>query len=253
MNIDDNKSTKRNLLKLSKSLSDKSDCVEKLRADILFELHDTFGSVLFACSLKVSSPVDLRTVKYTLTSVFQDPVIPGVSSVFFNRDLKNVTDRHVHHLLDFTHPIFNFLIARVNRCIELNLFLLSRHHSYDSGIWFEFHIIHVLEHFLQMRSHVLHLLGLRQDFKQVIGGKEIETSKDSAFLLKIVLKTTLYLFKVIVASLESLKQTNVILELACARCEHVGVSLSALDNRLPGLVHSLELFGFSWQLLRDII
>ena len=97
-----------------------------------------------------------------------------------------------------------------------------------------------------MRSHVLHLLSLRQDFKQVIGGKEVETSEDGALLLKIILEATLDLFKVIIHSPEGLKQTNIVLKLACAGLKHVGVSLCALNNHLPGLVHGLKLLGFSW-------
>ena len=92
-----------------------------------------------------------------------------------------------------------------------------------------------------MRSHVRHLLGLRQDFKQVISRKEIEPSKDSALLFKVILEATLYFLEVSIASPEGLKQTNVVLELTRARLEYVRILISALDDLDPELVHGLEL------------
>ncbi len=55
-----------------------------------------------------------------------------------------------------------------------------------------------------MRAHVSDLLGLRQNFKKLIVGKEVKTSKVRTLLLKVVGETLLNDFEVLVGFLELL-------------------------------------------------
>lgn len=55
-----------------------------------------------------------------------------------------------------------------------------------------------------MRAHVSDLLCLRQNFKKLIVGKEVKTSKVRTLLLKVVGKTLLNDFEVLVGFLELL-------------------------------------------------
>jgi hypothetical protein len=55
-----------------------------------------------------------------------------------------------------------------------------------------------------VRAHVSDLLGLRQNFKKLIVGKEVKTSKVRTLLLKVVGETLLNDFEVLVGFLELL-------------------------------------------------
>lgn len=241
MHINDNQRTECDLLKLLKALSDQGDSIEELFANLVIECFDAFGSLIITCFFEVVSPVDLATVEDTLTCMLQDPVWTVGDLVVDNRVIEYHTNRHVHHLLDFAHPVLDLFVAGVDRIHELNLLLLTRHHGYDGCIRHELHIVHVLEHLLEMRSHVLDFLSLRKDFKQILGGQEVESGEDSALLLKIVLETTLHLLEVGVAHSEGLQETRAILKFTRAGNQHVRVVLSALDDLDPLLVDSLEL------------
>jgi len=104
-----------------------------------------------------------------------------------------------------------------------------------------------------VRSDILDLLSLTEDFKKIIGSQEVESGENGTFLFKIVFKTSLDLLEVEIASSKCLKKTRAIFKLTSASNEAVGVSLSALDDLDPLFVNSLELFGFSGQLLGDIV
>jgi len=56
-------------------------------------------------------------------------------------------------------------------------------------------------------AHVSDLLGLRQDFEKLIVGEEVETSEVGTLLLKVVGKTLLNDFEVLVGLLELLLET----------------------------------------------
>jgi hypothetical protein len=58
-----------------------------------------------------------------------------------------------------------------------------------------------------MRSHIFNFLSLRQDFKKLIVGKEIESGENRSLGFKIFSKTSLDEIKVPVGILEFVKET----------------------------------------------
>lgn len=197
--------------------------------------------------------MDLRAVEHTLTWMIECPLGTCGRLVVIDGLLEHHADGQVHHFFYFAHPVFDLLVARVDRLHEFDTFPLSRPHGSDSCVRFKRHIIHVLEYLLKMGLHIPHFLSLGQDLQEIVVSQEVETSEYSALLLEVVLETTLDFLKVSIAISESLQKTDTFFKLSCAGLEHVGVLLSTLNDRNPSLVDSLELLRLGRQLLRDVI
>ena len=71
-------------------------------------------------SFQVFGPMDLRTVKDTLTWMFEDPVVPSHFGVLLNRCLHRISNTNIHEFLDFAHPVFHLFILGINFANEFN-------------------------------------------------------------------------------------------------------------------------------------
>ena len=98
-----------------------------------------------------------------------------------------------------------------------------------------------------MWADVLNLLGLREDFKQLIIGEEIKACKNSSFLAEILIETSLDQFQIIVSILEIFEQS-----FSVASHEHIGVLLSFFNDFPPHFVNSSEFLVLIVELLHDI-
>lgn len=193
--------------------------------------------------------MDLGAVKYALTGVTQDPVISVPGHVVINRELKHVSDGVVHELFDLTHPVLNLLFLGVKDRESLDELLFSGVHTRDGLIRLELKFNHVFEHLSQVRLHLFDVLGLRQNFEQLIIGQEVETGEDGTLSFEVILKTLLDAIEIQVHGFNGRKHGLLVTK---AGGQSVGVLLGTLDNFSPVLIDLLEALSLTRKLLHDI-
>jgi len=126
--------------------------------------------------------------------------------ILVNGYLEDMSDRLGHHLLDISHPVLHISVSWVNLLDEVNLLLLSGDHCPHGVIIVELKIGYSLEYLSEMGSHIPDLLGLGQDFQELIVGQEIESGENRSLFLEVVSKTFLHDFQVLVGFNELLFQ-----------------------------------------------
>lgn len=94
----------------------------------------------------------------------------------------------------------------------------------------------------------LSIPGLRKDFEQLVIWEEIETWECCPLGFEVILQTFLDLVELPVAALESLEKN-----VTGASLDYLGCLFSSDHDIFPELVNKLELFGFRWELLLDIL
>jgi hypothetical protein len=194
VDINDDKSIDRNFSQSLQRASNEGNSLFSLLLKELVVLLKSIKLTIVHSCLYVFSPVNLRSVKDDLSSLFFDPFCSGLLLVGVEADPESLTDTKHHLAFEFGHPEFYTSVVRVDTLHEINLLALGRNDTMHSVVRSEVKVTDSLKHLLKMGFNLPDLLSLGQNFKQIVVRQEVETTEERTFSLKVILKSLLHNF-----------------------------------------------------------
>ena len=189
---------------------------------------------------QLPAPVDAVARKHELGGLSQDPLLPVARGIIVVALLAHSLERVLHEGLHVREPLLD-----VSPCPEVfsqaHVLALARLHAEDiRALWVLAKVkaldpVKALGH---VRLHGLNILGLGQDFQELVVGQEVEPREAHSLGLQVILQILLHLLESLVTLLEELQPPW-----GASRLQGVASVLGPPHDVLELLINSKEGLG----------